>query len=175
MKILELITEAHHATYMKFQYGPWRVELDTHLIASQLERKIQLADITNIIDWVTKQPDILSTIPLGRGAFFQDVRTAISIYFSRLEQDLVRVETVLPPTMKPKPPLFRRPVPPHDLPPLTRQQKRGQDRLTKMAQQQGRDAVSQHLASMKPTIDAISQLNRSDRRAFKRSLRRPTR
>ena len=148
------------------------MQLDTHAIASQASRGIELADFTNIITYACFISDMLSTIPIGKGAYFQDVNTLISIYLTRLGKDEIRVETVLGPDMHPKQPMFRRPVPPHNMPRSSTVRKT-QSSMAKAAQEHGRDFVSQRIADLAPVVvHATTGMNRADRRAFGRFMKK---
>jgi hypothetical protein len=167
MKISEIITEAHHSILTTINIEPWRVQIDTHAFANMAARGISLRNFTSIVSYACTFPDILDTIPIGKGAFFQDINTMISVYLHRLSENEIRVETVLSPDMKPKPPMFRRPVPidnRKDDPKIQRKQAF----IAQKVQQQGVDAVSQKLS----TIGPISTMNRANRREFSRFLKR---
>jgi hypothetical protein len=165
MKVHEIINEAHHSILASFPAGPWKVEIDSHAMVSQVDRNIPLHIFTAIITYMCSLPDVLPTIPVGRGAYFQDTNTRISIYVTRTADKTIRVETVLSPAMMPKSPLFRRPVPawqpkgrqPDDLAPMQADIKA-----------RGRDAVSQDLEQLKP----LMPVNREQRRQFAKQMRR---
>jgi hypothetical protein len=165
MKVHEILNEAHHSILTTFPAGPWKVEIDSHAVVSRAERNIPLHIFTAIITYMCSLPDVLPTIPVGRGAYFQDTNTRISIYVTRTADKTVRVETVLSPAMRPKAPLFRRPVPawqpkghkPDDLAPMQADIKA-----------RGRDAVSQDLEQLKP----LMPVNREQRRQFDKIMRR---
>ena len=165
MKVHEIINEAHHSILASFPAGPWKVEIDSHAMVSQVDRNIPLHIFTAIITYMCSLPDVLPTIPVGRGAYFQDTNTRISIYVTRTADKTIRVETVLSPAMMPKAPLFRRPVPawqpksrqPDDLAPMQADIKA-----------RGRDAVSQDLEQLKP----LMPVNREQRRQFAKQMRR---
>ena len=165
MKVHEILNEAHHSILTSFLAGPWKVEIDSHALVSRAERNIPLHTFTAIITYMCSLPDVLPTIPVGRGAYFQDTNTRISIYVTRTADKTVRVETVLSPSMRPKAPLFRRPVPawqpkvhkPDDLAPMQADIKA-----------RGRDAVSQDLEQLKP----LMPVNREQRRQFDKIMRR---
>ena len=167
MRATEFVTEAHHSILKVMQMGQWRVHIDSHAMVSAAARGVDAADFSNIISYATHIPNTLSTIPVGKGAYFQDVNTMISVYIHRLGQDELRVETVLGPDMSPKPPMFRRPVPAHNLK-VEPSLKQAQAAMRKQTQQHGRDYVSQKLADVKPIIN----MNRADRRAFKRMTKK---
>lgn len=167
MRSCEFISEAHHSILATRQIGPWNVHIDTHAIASQASRGIDLADFTNIITHACFLPNTLNTIPVGKGAYFQDLNTRISIYIYRLGNDELRIETVLGPDMKPKPPMFRRAVPSHNIK-IDPRVNPAQNAVAQVAQQHGRDYVSQHLSDLAP----IANMNRTDRRAFNRLMKK---
>ena len=167
MRAAEFTTEAHHSILKVIQMGPWRVHIDTHAIVSATARSVDVADFSNIVSYATHVPNTLNTIPVGKGAYFQDVNTMISIYIHRLSEDELRVETVLGPDMRPTQPMFRRPVPPHNRK-VDPRLKQSQDAMRKQTQQHGRDTISQRLADIKPIVN----MNRSDRRAFKRMVKK---
>jgi hypothetical protein len=165
MKINEILTEAHHSIMASFPAGAWKVEIDSHAMVSQVDRNIPLHKFTSIITYMCSLPDVLPTIPVGRGAYFQDTNTRISVYVTRTADKTVRVETVLSPDMKPKAPLFRRPVP--DWQPKGYKP----DNLTPMQadiKARGRDAVSQDLEQLRP----LMPVNRAQRRQFAKTMRR---
>jgi hypothetical protein len=91
----------------------------------------------------------------------------VSVYLHRLSENEIRVETVLGPDMKPKPPMFRRPVPSSNKK-TTRVMQQNLDHMARQAQQHGRDAVSQKLAAWAP----YTNLNRANRRAVDRVIKR---
>lgn len=165
MKIKEIIFEAHHSIIATFPSSKWKVEIDSHAMVSQVDRNIPLHQFTNMITYMCSLPDVLPTIPVGRGAYFQDTNTRVSIYVTRTADKTVRVETVLSPTMKPKAPLFRRPVPA-----WTPKGYKPDDYGTMQAdiQARGRDAVSQDLEQIKPFMP----VNRQQRRQFAKQMRR---
>jgi hypothetical protein len=165
MKVREILNEAHHSIIATFPAGPWKVEIDSHAIVSQVDRNIPLSAFTAMITYMCSLPDVLPTIPVGRGAYFQDINTRISIYVTRTADKTVRVETVLSPTMAPKAPLFRRSVP------AWQPKDRQPDDLTPMRadiKARGRDAVSQDLEQLKP----LMPVNREQRRQFAKQMRR---
>ena len=165
MKVHEILLEAHHSILTTFPAGPWKVEIDSHATVSLADRNIPLHKFTAMITYMCSLPDVLPTVPVGRGAYFQDTNTRISIYVTRTADKTVRVETVLSPTMAPKAPLFRRPVPdwqpkgrkPNDLPAMQADIKA-----------RGRDAVSQDLEQLRP----LMPVNREQRRQFAKKMRR---
>jgi hypothetical protein len=159
MKISEIILEAHHSILATTKIGPWNVQFDSHAFASIANRGIPPEDYTNIASYMCFLPDVFPTVPVGRGAYFQDTNTRISIYATRVTKDTIRIETVLGPDMQPKPPLFRRPVPPSTVKhknPLDLSQLRARTQVL------GRDAVSQELEKIKP----LMPVNRAERRKF---------
>jgi hypothetical protein len=91
----------------------------------------------------------------------------VSVYLHRLSENEIRVETVLGPDMKPKPPLFRRLVPNTNIK-VDAKIQQGQAKMAQDIQQQGRDAVSQKISALAPVLS----MNRADRRAFDRSIKR---
>jgi len=186
MLVNEIITEAHHSRLATQKIGPWTVHFDSHLMATIPARQISLPDITNIITYacITCAAD-LKTIPRGAGAFFQDTNTLISIYIRRNQHypDQLTIETVLSPEMTPKPPLFRRPVPPHNMK-INKNDEKRMAYYHQQVQLRGRDAVSQDLENakfgqkkpelMSPVeLDKLrQQMNREQRRELDRYLRK---
>jgi len=166
MRIKEILTEAHHSIILTMPIGPWKVQIDSHAYATLPARNIPLENFTNMISYMCYLPDVLPTIPVGRGAYFQDTNTAISIYVTRVADNVVRVETVLDRTMKPKQPLFRRPVPAPDMKNL---KPVDYSAIKADVQARGRDAVSQDLEK---TLQPITPVNRAERRKFAKVMRR---
>ena len=164
MRASEFITEAHHSILNTVTRGPWRVQIDTHAVASMASRGVSPSDFGDIINYACTSPDTLNTIPIGKGAYFQNINNMVSVYINRLSKNEIRVETVLGPDMKPKPPMFRRPIPNTTKKPSAIMQK-NLNYMAQQAQELGRDAVSQKLAT-------ISNLNRADRRALSRASKR---
>lgn len=168
MKITEIVLEAHHYVHKTIQIGSWTVHLDSHAIVSAAHRNVPFEVLTNIISYLCFMPDVLPTFPVGRGAYFQDTNTLVSIFVKRISENDVRIETVLGSDMKPKPPLFRRPVPantksaPANL-------KQIEKHLHKASQEQGRDAVSQDIES---GAHFAKNLNREQRRRLEKIQRR---
>jgi hypothetical protein len=167
MKIQEVIQEAHHSIVKTITIDPWSLQVDSHAIATAADRSIPLHTLTNIVSFACAIPGLFDTVPVGRGAYFQDTNTGISVYIHRLSDRVLRWETVLSPGMRPKPPLFRRPVPASQLKPQA-DVDRNQARMRQQTQQRGRDSVSQDLAQVSPLL----QLNRADRRALGRKLKK---
>lgn len=166
MKINEILTEAHHSILLTLPIGPWKVQIDSHAYATLPARNIPLENFTNMISYMCYLPDVLPTIPVGRGAYFQDTNTAISIYVTRVSDNVVRVETVLDRTMKPKQPLFRRPVPAPDMKNL---KPVDYGSMKADVQARGRDAVSQDIEK---NLQPIMPVNRAERRKFAKVMRR---
>lgn len=181
MRAQEFVTEAHHHRIGSQEIGQWTVHIDSHALVTIADRDIQLGDVVNILTFACKYVPELKTIPRGRGAYFQDTNTLVSVYIRRSEHypNELTLETVLSPNMKPSAPLFRRPVPPtpqdmQDTPAL-KAQKAAMRRDT---QAQGRDAVSQDIEGMMPDIRAYAArprsaeapLNREQRRALNKYL-----
>ena len=156
MRASEFVTEtAHHSRMYTAPVGKWNVHIDTHQIVTAAARNIPASVASNIIRYAfTKVPDI-ETIPRGKGAFFQDTNTLISIYIFRSKNypNEFTVETILSPEMKISPPYFRAAVPPTGLtdPPGVQA---GQEFIRQQVQARGRDAVSQDMELMKPKFDA---------------------
>jgi hypothetical protein len=167
MRASEFITEAHHSILKTMTIGQWRVLIDSHAVVSMAARNVSPITFSNIITYACIYPDIAATIPIGKGAYVQDTNTLVSVYIHRLSENEIRVETVLGPDMKPKSPMFRRPIPSttRKTSPIMQQ---NLDYMSRQAQQYGRDAVSQKLATIAP----YSNLNRADRRAFNRVVKR---
>jgi len=176
MKISEIVQKkppAHHSVMHTITVGPWQVQLDTHALASRVDpqRSVPQHVFVNIMNSACNTPGTLDTIPIGRGAFFQDTTTRVSLYFKRLDQHTLRLETVLGAGQQPKPPLFRRPVTPWQPPPRIVQQQQAIDQqLAQQVQQRGRDSLSQDLEQAKPYLDTYNSMNRQDRRAFDRMI-----
>lgn len=171
MRASEFITEAHHSILKTITIGAWKVQIDSHAFVSMTARGVSPLDFSNIVTYACIYPDIVDTIPIGKGAYFQDVNTMISVYLHRLGEREIRVETVLGPDMKPKPPMFRRPVPINKMA-LDPKIKQGQEWMAKRINQQGpegRDNVSKEIET---DIAPIMNLNRADRREFMRKLKR---
>jgi hypothetical protein len=167
MRIKEILTEAHHSIVKTLRIGPWQVQLDSHFLVSVAHKGIDIKTATSIVTYSALQPDIYQTVPVGKGVFYQDVNTMISIYVHRVNQNTIRVETVLPPSEIPKPPMFRRPVPPNETP-RNPDVDRAVDYIRKQSQLKGRDAVSQEIEKIKPYID----LNRAQRRKLYKPIRK---
>ena len=189
MKIKEVVTEAHHSRLISKKIGEWTVHLDSHLMATIPARRIPLADVVNLINYACLEVPELKTIPRGKGAYFQDTNTNLSIYIRRNQHypDQITIETVLSPDMTPTPPLFRRSVPAHDFKMNKTHQER-MDYYHQQAQERGRDAVSQDLETavlnrgkkpedMSPEeIDKLRQkMNREQRRSLDKYLRKKNR
>ena len=164
MRANEFISEAHHSILNTVTRGPWSVQIDTHAVASMASRGVSPSDFSDIVNYACKAPDTLNTIPIGKGVYFQNINNMVSVYILRLSENEIRVETVLGPDMKPKPPMFRRPIPSTTRKPSPRMQQ-NLDYMARQAQELGRDAVSQKLAT-------IPNLNRADRRALSRASKR---
>lgn len=171
MRAIEFIVEAHHSIIKTMTIGPWQVQIDSHAFVSMVARGVSPLDFSNIVTYACVYPDIVDTIPIGKGAYFQDVNTMISVYLHRLGENEIRVETVLGPDMKPKPPMFRRPVPVNTTK-LDPKIKQGQDALAKRIQQhgpEGRDVVSKEIET---DVTPWLNLGRAERRALNRKLKR---
>jgi len=176
MKISEIVQKkplAHHSVMTTITVGPWQVQLDTHALASRVDpqRSVPQHEFVAIMNSACNTPGTLDTIPIGRGAFFQDTNTRVSLYFKRLDQHTLRLETVLGAGQQPKPPLFRRPVTPWQ--PNAQRVQRQQaidQQLAQQVQQRGRDSLSQDLEQAKPSLDMYQSLNRAERRAFDRMV-----
>jgi hypothetical protein len=170
MRAKEFITEAHHSILKTLRIGPWIAHIDSHAVVSMTTRNISPLDFSNIVTYACMFPNILDTIPIGKGAYFQDVNTMISVYLHRLSVDEIRVETVLSPSMKPTPPMFRRPVPISNRK-LDPKVKQAQEKMAQRIQQygpDGRDIVSQEISTLTPVLN----LNRADRREYSRFVKR---
>ena len=170
MRATEFITEAHHSIIKILSIGPWRVHIDSHAFVSMTSRGVSPLDLSNIITYACIFPKIVDTIPIGKGAYFQDVNTMISVYLHRLGENEIRVETVLSPSMKPTPPMFRRPVPISNEK-LDPKVKQNQEKMAQRIQQygpDGRDIVSQEISTLTPILN----LNRTDRRAYNRFMKK---
>jgi len=167
MRASEFITEAHHSILKTITIGPWRVQIDTHAVVSMASRGVSPIDLSNIITYACVFPDIAATVPIGKGAYFQDINTMVSVYFHRLGENEIRIETVLGPDMKPKPPLFRRSVPTTNRK-VDAKFQQNQSIMAQDVQKYGRDAISQKISAIAPVLS----MNRADRRAFDRSIKR---
>ena len=171
MRASEFIVEAHHSIIKTMPIGPWKVQIDSHAFVSMAARGVSPLDFSNIVTYACLYPDIVDTIPIGKGAFFQDVNTMVSVYLHRIGENEIRIETVLGPDMKPKPPMFRRPVPVNTMK-LDPRTKQGQDALAKRIQQhgpEGRDVVSKEIET---DVTPWLNLGRAERRALNRKLKR---
>lgn len=171
MRANEFIVEAHHSIMKTITIGKWQVQVDSHAFVSMTARGVSPLDFSNIVTYACIYPNIVDTIPIGKGAYFQDVNTMISVYLYRLGENVIRVETVLGPDMKPKPPMFRRPVPVNTMK-LDPKIKQGQEVIAKKIQQsgpEGRDIASKEIETY---ITPLLNLNRADRRALNRKLKR---
>jgi hypothetical protein len=168
MRASEFITEAHHSILKTMTIGSWNVLIDSHAVVSMASRGVSPIDFSNIITYACIYPDIAATIPVGKGAYFQDVNTMVSIYLHRLGENQLRIETVLGPDMKPKPPMFRRPVPNTINKKVSAKFQQSQDKMAQAVQKYGRDAVSQEMSTYAPLLS----MNRADRRALMRSAKR---
>ncbi len=168
MKILEIIQEAHHSIINTIKMGRWTVHLDSHAMVSVAHKGVSLEHFSNIISYSCFLPNVYETVPIGKGVFFQDVNTMISIYVHRLAENELRVETVLPPSEIPKPPMFRRPVPITDQKPTSKITK-SMNAMRAASQERGRDAVSQDLEKLAPIYQ---NLNREERRKMYKMMRR---
>lgn len=180
MRAEEFITEAHHHRMGTQQIGQWTVHVDTHALVSAADRDIATGDMVNIAEFAFKYVPELKTIPRGKGAYFQDTNTLISLYIKRSANypNEFTIETVLGPDMRPSPPLFRRSVPPtpewmQDTP----KDKAARAAMRRDTRALGRDAVSQDIEGMMPQIRNYSlkksmstevPLNREQRRALKK-------
>ena len=182
MRADEFLNEAHHHRIITRQIGTWTVHIDTHLIATIADRDIVVGDVVNILSFACRYVPELKTIPLGKGAYFQDTNTLVSLYLKRSQHypNEITLETVLSPTQAPTPPLFRRSVPQHDMPD-TPKIKAGKEMMRQYTQTLGRDAVSQDLETLAPKINAKQYytapetevpLNREQRRALNKYLRK---
>ena len=180
MKITEVISEAHHGRLTTEKIGKWTVHLDSHAIATLPVRHVDMRDFVNILNYAFKYIPELDTIPRGKGAYFQDTNTLVSIYIRRSSSypNEFTVETVLSPDMRPTPPLFRRPIPSHDLVAIPGI-KDTEEVIRKDAAARGRDAIAQDLetASTQKSqpndpMDNFEPVNRQQRRAFDRWKRK---
>ena len=189
MKIKEVIAEAHHSRLVSSKIGEWTVHVDSHLIASAAARRIPLEDVGNMVTYACLAVPELKTIPRGKGAYFQDTNTNLSIYIRRNQHypDQITIETVLSPEMTPTPPLFRRAVPAHNLK-VNKRNQTNLDYYHRQAQERGRDAVSQDLETamlsrgkkpedMSPEeLDILRRpMNREQRRSLDKYLRKKNR
>ena len=168
MRANEFITEAHHSILKTMTIGQWRVLIDSHAVVSMAARNVSPIDFSNIITYACIYPDVAATIPLGKGAYVQDINTMVSVYLHRLSENEIRVETVLGPDMKPKPPLFRRSVPNTINKNVGAKFQQSQDKMAQAVQKYGRDVVSQKMSTYAPLLS----MNRADRRAIMRSAKR---
>lgn len=190
MRASEFITEAHHSRMLTWKLGTWTVHIDSHAFVSLPERDIALHDFVNILTFACKYVPELKDIPRGKGAYFQDTNTLVSLYLRRSQHypSEITVETALGPNMKPKPPLFRRSVPPPDYQD-TDDMKRTAVSMRDRTMTHGRDKVSQDIEDLIPTIEkhlaaheytpdmpspspSMPALNRADRRTLQKYLRK---
>jgi hypothetical protein len=168
MKITEIISEAHHSIISKTKIGPWTVHLDSHAMVSVAHKGVPLEDFSNIVTYSCLSPDVYQRVPIGKGVFFQDVNTMISIYVTRLSETDLRVETVLPKSEIPKPPMFRRPVPFHGMK-RPKEVNSALNAIRADSLDRGRDAVSQ---DMEKSATSMANLNRQQRREFDKQMRK---
>ena len=168
MRANEFITEAHHSILKTMTIGQWRVLIDSHAVVSMAARNVSPITFSNIITYACIYPDVAATIPIGKGAYVQDTNTLVSVYLHRLSENEIRVETVLGPDMKPKPPLFRRSVPNTNNVKLDPKFLNGQNKLAQDIQQYGRDDISKRISAVAPILN----LNRADYRKFQRLMKR---
>jgi len=165
MKISELLCEAHHSLFHTQEIGPWKVLIDSHFIVSLAHKGVRLEDASHILAYSCVLPDVWQTVPIGKGAYFQDANTWISLYIKRIGPNELRLETVLPPSEKPKPPMFRRLVPKstYTIKPKDQKMISQMGAETKL---RGRDAVSQEIENLLNT-----PMNREQRRRLEKRLR----
>jgi hypothetical protein len=166
MKVSDIITEAHHSIMATRTIGQWTVQIDSHAFVSAIDRNVPMEVFSSMISYMCFLPDVLPTIPVGRGAYFQDTNTKISLYVTRIANNTIRIDTVLAPTMKPKAPLFRREIPAMKLKPSQKPMDTSQ--LRSKTKTLGRDAVSQDIEQLTPLLPA----NREQRRLFAKKMRR---
>lgn len=171
MRANEFITEAHHHRVLTHKIGKWTVHFDSHLMATIPARDIPLEFAIYMINYVFWNIPDIDTIPRGKGAYIQDTNSLVSIYIKRSQSYPTEftVETILAPSMKPTPPLFRRPVPPN--PKFSQDNKKQKEKMAKFkkdAEERGRDAVSQDLSQ---SMDNFKKLNRKQRREFLRAVK----
>ena len=167
MKITEIISEAHHSIVHRMKIGQWTIHIDSHALVSAPHKNVSIEDFTNIVIYSSMLPDVYQTIPIGKGVFFQDVNTMISIYVKRISENDLRVETVLPKSEIPKPPMFRRPVPANK---IKRSKKQGEIYNTARTDslKRGRDEISQDIEK----IASLPPLNRQQKRELDKRMRR---
>ena len=183
MRAREFTTEAHHYRMTTQRMGYWKVHLDSHAVVTIADREIDSGSVMNILEFACRNVPELKTIPLGKGAYFQDTNTLISLYLKRSDHypDEITLETVLSSDMRPTPPLFRRSVPPtprnmQD----TARMKANKQAMKQKTQALGRDVVSQDIESMMPDLKAAmnqppapdAPLNREQRRAWNKYLQK---
>jgi hypothetical protein len=91
----------------------------------------------------------------------------ISIYVKRISENDLRVETVLPKSEIPKPPMFRRPVPATK---IKRSKKQGEiyNTARSASLKRGRDEISQDIEK----IASLPPLNRQQKRELDKRMRR---
>lgn len=183
MKITEIISEAHHSIVSSARVGQWIAHMDSHALVSVAHKGVPLEDFSNIVNYSLRLPDVYQKVPIGKGVFFQDVNTMISIYVKRLSETELVIETVLPKSEIPKPPMFRRPVPPHKLK-RPKEVDRTLNTMRAASLDQGRDAVSRDMekfvqdrnAALSQDIEKaaafVQQLNRQQRRELEKQMRR---
>lgn len=166
MRIKEIISEAHHSIVKSLQMGPWMVHIDSHALVSAPVRDVSLSVLTALIRYAAYTPNMYDTVPVGRGAYLQDLNTRASIYVKRVSQDELRIETVLGPDMRPSEPLFRRPIPAANVR-IDPRDARRQALVKQQALERGRDAVSQDMEQFKD----LAPQNRHQRRALDKFMR----
>ena len=178
MRARAFTTEAHHYRMITGSMGPWTVHIDSHAFVTVADRGIKLADVVNILTFACLRVPELKTIPLGKGAYFQDTNTLISLYLKRSDHypNEITLETVLSPDMRPTPPLFRRAVLSHNIK-EPKHVTSGQQAMRQKIQSVGRDAVSQDVESMMPAFNAKTNAlgipqNREERRALDKYLQK---
>lgn len=173
MKIREIIVEAHHSIYTTRKIGPWTVDIDSHLMASIADRsdKVDMRDVTNIINYACMMVSDLDKIIPGRGAFVKDTNTNIAVFVHRYkeEPDRLRFETVLTPEMKTRGFVITLNIPPHEIP-RNPKSERNIANMRTATQSQGRDAVSQGIEKMTMIRNSMVGLSRSERREFMRRM-----
>ena len=175
MKITEIICEAHHSIVKSTTIGNWIVDIDSHFIVTLADRNVLNPKVvTNIVTQVCLGSQALTKVPRGTGVFVQDTVSNISIYLYRYKNkpNQLRLETVLTPDMHPKEPIIRIAIPPTDDTKIPAKHQKAMDQMKKSIQSSDRDTVSQSLEKNKDTMDAMSKMNRQQRRAFNKIVQR---
>jgi hypothetical protein len=175
MKVREIINEAHHSIIATMEIGDWILDIDSHYIATIADRsnKVNAKEVTSIISFACLYSEELKKLPRGTGAFVQDTVSNISIFLHRYKNqpNRLRLETVLTPDMTPKDRIIRITVPSTNTK-MSRKDIKNIERVRMDTQLRGRDSVSQDYENNKDVIDAMSTMDRNQRRVLKKNLAR---